>query len=577
MNISTKKTQLIQESVIKIVSEKILLKKNQENYYKLVTQAYEEAPMLETTAVKHWVALNRSNHSWFERIHKEVKLIFYSTIGVNSDTISVNGSSFELLYLDKDPYVTQAELKNDYVQNQTIYISTDYSDHPYFSTEDNIIFRFVHDFLVHIKGNYSFGRGELNSYNLHIKLVPKDAVPALFTEIVGQASYAMTKGSFPPQKIAILKGFDFFNVGVYNDELVSEKKKHILASKIIREELDKLDENITSGQSIVWHRTKYVQNIKSIQKSGFNRSIRSVFGIGVYACFNIEDQLTESNIRRYGKVLVECKVKSLKDFLILLPKEAKNIYGEKKWRIKDQLKTILGVKLYNQMMRDKPLSDELCNTIDSGKFMLQRYDDELEIFRSYIQGIVYNSSADGLAMVCYNETNLIPLRYSEDDANTWKPIVNKDVYDMGKKEIEYQDNEYQHLDSKTQTNLLLANPKVLDKLNVSHMSDDNILKVLKKYPEDLKLREVLLKELVKTNQPYKVVDFLKKNSSLFDVVKSLGFDIKNIEGESLFELIKADSALILKLKKNIGKSDDYEFKEHLKQDKELQELIKSLS
>lgn len=140
MSITKKQIRQIEETVVKIVSEKIVLKKNQQNYYKLVAQAYEEAPMLETTAVKHWVALNRSNHSWFERIHKEVKLIFYSTIGVNSGSISVNGSSFELVYLDKDPYATQAELKNDYIQNKTIYISIDYSEHPYFSTEDNIIF-----------------------------------------------------------------------------------------------------------------------------------------------------------------------------------------------------------------------------------------------------------------------------------------------------------------------------------------------------------------------------------------------------------------------------------------------------
>ena len=576
MSITKKQIRQIEETVVKIVSEKIVLKKNQQNYYKLVAQAYEEAPMLETTAVKHWVALNRSNHSWFERIHKEVKLIFYSTIGVNSGSISVNGSSFELVYLDKDPYATQAELKNDYIQNKTIYISIDYSEHPYFSTEDNIIFRFVHDFLVHIKGNYSFGRGELNSYNLHIKLVPKDAVPALFTEIVGQASYAMTNGGFPPQKIAMLKGFDFYNIGVYNNELVSENKKHILVSKIIREELDKLNEDITSGQSIVWHRTKYVKNIKSIQKSGFNGSIRSVFGVGVYACFNIEDQLTESNISRYGKVLVECKLKSLKDFLILFPQEAKNIYGEKNWGIKDQLKTILGVKLYNQMMRDEPLSEELCNTIDSGKFMLKRYDDELEVFRGYIQGIVYNSNADGKAIVCYNETNLIPLQYSEDDGNTWKPIVNKDVYDMNKKSIEYSDNEYQHLNSTSIYNLLLTNPKVADKLKIENLRDDHILGLLKKYPESSILKDKLLKLLAEIHQQYKVIHYLIENPTDFDKLKKFGFNMKQITGENLFELIKKDVKLIPKLKKNLKDDEDDEFQEYLEEDPILFKLVKSL-
>jgi hypothetical protein len=209
----------IVENVLINLSEKILLKK-QENYYKLVTDAYIAAPDYEPEAIKHWVALNKSNHDWFNRINNEVKLIFYSLKPVSKNKINIDGKDFDLVHLDSDPYSTQIEMKNDYTKNKTLYISIDYSDHPYYTLEDNIVFRFVHDYLVHIKGNYSFGKGEINSYNLHVKLVPKEAVPALFTEIVGQASYAMTKGTFPKQKIAVLKGFDFYNVGLYNNKLV---------------------------------------------------------------------------------------------------------------------------------------------------------------------------------------------------------------------------------------------------------------------------------------------------------------------------------------------------------------------
>jgi hypothetical protein len=66
----------IKEEILKkIVSEKILLK-NQENYYKLVTKSYEDAPDYEPSALKYWVALNKSNHDWFNRINSEVNFLF---------------------------------------------------------------------------------------------------------------------------------------------------------------------------------------------------------------------------------------------------------------------------------------------------------------------------------------------------------------------------------------------------------------------------------------------------------------------------------------------------------------------
>ena len=56
-------------------------------------------------------------------------------------------------------------------------------------------------------------------------MVPKDAVPAIFTEVVGQASIAVTSGSFPSkQKIAVLKGFDYYNVGNVDDYEINNKE-----------------------------------------------------------------------------------------------------------------------------------------------------------------------------------------------------------------------------------------------------------------------------------------------------------------------------------------------------------------
>ena len=57
-------------------------------------------------------------------------------------------------------------------------------------------------------------KGEVQAYNAHLHTVPPAAAPALFTEVVGQASFFINNGYFPEQKIAVLPGFDYFNIGV---------------------------------------------------------------------------------------------------------------------------------------------------------------------------------------------------------------------------------------------------------------------------------------------------------------------------------------------------------------------------
>ena len=49
--------------------------------------------------------------------------------------------------------------------------------------------------------------------------VPEAAREALFTEVVGQASYFINYGEFPEQKITILEGFDKHNLGVVDPVL----------------------------------------------------------------------------------------------------------------------------------------------------------------------------------------------------------------------------------------------------------------------------------------------------------------------------------------------------------------------
>ena len=167
--------------------------------------------------VYHWQALNVSNYKLWKRLISKVDVIFVSSDMnfAEKEKITIFDKRYELIYKKEQPYKNQKEMKEDYVKNNRIYISTDYSNHPYFSIIDNIVFRTVHDFIVHILGNYEFGlKGELQCYNLHSKMASKEAVPALFTEVVGQVCKVIIDGKFPKQKVDIIKGVDFYNIGI---------------------------------------------------------------------------------------------------------------------------------------------------------------------------------------------------------------------------------------------------------------------------------------------------------------------------------------------------------------------------
>ena len=116
-------------------------------------------------------------------------------------------------------------MKQKYEESGDLYISIDYSNHPIFSVIDNIVFRSVHDYLVHILGDYAFGLvGEIACYNLHVKMTTKEAVPALFVEVLMQACYAVVRGDFPDkQKVALPTIFDYYDVGKVDGYYIDNK------------------------------------------------------------------------------------------------------------------------------------------------------------------------------------------------------------------------------------------------------------------------------------------------------------------------------------------------------------------
>ena len=169
---------------------------NYKPFVPFVANAYKARPLLEKAAIPSYKALIAHVDKMFDKILKRVNIVF----------------------TDRDAYPDADSMFKDINENRRMYIWTGESDtHPIFKREENWRFRAVHDYLVHFAGEHLFTlRGEMSAYNRHVKILPPLAVPALFTEIVGQVCVYWNDGQkfgTQPQRAAILYGFDYYNVG----------------------------------------------------------------------------------------------------------------------------------------------------------------------------------------------------------------------------------------------------------------------------------------------------------------------------------------------------------------------------
>ena len=162
---------------------------------RMVADAYLAAPAYDVAEAWRWDVLAEHIHTMFRRIQR-----------------GKNG--VEVRFVPGQPYDNAAELKAGVASTGVLLISYDDNEHPVFDAETNLAFRAVHDYVVHIGRDVDFTlRGEIAAYNARRAMTPPDAVPALFSEIVGQASVSALDGFFPAQKIALLP-FDYYYVGV---------------------------------------------------------------------------------------------------------------------------------------------------------------------------------------------------------------------------------------------------------------------------------------------------------------------------------------------------------------------------
>ena len=100
-----------------------------------------------------------------------------------------------------------------------MYVSTSDAEHPVWTGKQGLIwntmFRAWHDWEGHIAKGRGFKlQGEIAAYNAHAKTVPRECIPILFTEVVGQICCFYQSGKRNcEQKAMMMPEFDYINVG----------------------------------------------------------------------------------------------------------------------------------------------------------------------------------------------------------------------------------------------------------------------------------------------------------------------------------------------------------------------------
>lgn len=185
------------KSFEQFVNEKLAQRVDWDAYARKVADAYEAAPLFDKSVTKHWDALSQSNHTLYKRMLSKIKI----------ENVT------------DDPYPDQATMKKDVEKTGILKVYTGDSEHPYWSVEDNLVFRAVHDYITHILTDTPFGlHGELRAVNTHMKMSTPEAWPALFTETAAQTCVCIVTGKFPVQKVAVIDGFSYKEIGKTKEE-----------------------------------------------------------------------------------------------------------------------------------------------------------------------------------------------------------------------------------------------------------------------------------------------------------------------------------------------------------------------
>lgn len=157
-----------------------------------IGDAYAAMPDHDRAAVPAFRALR-------DQVHQQYKVL--------SSPRSKGGLGLDIEVTGDDPYRNYGDLMNDLQEHNKIRTmsAATTGEHPFFSKDDNDMFRAIHDVFGHAGTGRGFDRhGEEAAYLSHARMFTPLARRALATETRGQNSFVVTRGFFGPQKVGTL-------------------------------------------------------------------------------------------------------------------------------------------------------------------------------------------------------------------------------------------------------------------------------------------------------------------------------------------------------------------------------------
>ena len=157
-----------------------------------------------------------------------------------------------------------------------------------------------------------------------------------------------------------------------------------------------------NNTATLFHRTKTVEGISNVLKSGWSSQGGDMYGVGVYTTYILEDQF-RSYMSRYGNVLVKFKYTGLDNLLSFSPDVARKIHGDK-YLLIDQLNKLVPnhgldkeelsiFESYQSIAEESTYSSEAAKRFVDAAFFPDLH--------SKLAGIEYYGSHDGHCVVIY--------------------------------------------------------------------------------------------------------------------------------------------------------------------------------
>jgi len=269
-----------------------------------------------------------------------------------------------------------------------------------------------------------------------------------------------------------------------------------------------LNEDITSGKFIVYHRTN--SDPTKIVKKFIPKLTGQNIGYGFYASILLEDALSEQ-MREYGKYIIKYEIEPSNKFLIFTKKEQKIFYG-REMSIKEQLKKILKGN-YNYFYKKHRITldyDDIDKEEDLAHYIINPMNGNGNLV-SYLDGVISYTN-NRKALVLYNFKLMNPISFSDDEGLSWKIFRNKDMYsDYNDYDLNYmkKNDEYPYIITYHHT-------------NNDYMDEVEYYKFYKKLSKDVQKKIIIrIPNLVVVNR-YVRDDFMKYAS-----IDDINYILKN--------------------------------------------------